>query len=195
VIHRLSSVQRRILAVALLLVAVLVALELVVAPVWRTYFGNRQSIGQYRDDIERFSRLATQAEGLEEALGKLQQSDTLSRFVLDEESETRAAAALQERLKQVVTGSGGSLTSTQVLPAEQREGFNRITVNVRMAVSTEALQGVLYELESGLPYLMVDQVLILSRGRRNRRRVAPVTDVLDVRFNLTGYMREDGKPG
>ena len=94
----------------------------------------------------------------------------------------------------VVTGSGGSLTSTQVLSTVAEHGLRRITINVRMAVSTGALQRVLYELESNLPYLMTDDIIILSRGAQRRRQVPSGLDLLDVRFNLSGFMRGTEKP-
>ena len=105
-----------------------------------------------------------------------------------------AAAALQERVKSVVTRSGGKLSSTQVLPADSEQGFKRIVVNVRMAVSIDALQRVLYELENDLPYLLTDNVIVLSRGARKRRQPTTPVNALDVRFNLVGFMRDAGEP-
>lgn len=189
-IERLTPVQRRILALALALVVVLAFARLVVLPTWGAYLDNRDAIAQHREDIARYSRLATRMPELEAALRDLERSDALARYVLTHESAALAAAALQERVKTVVQRSGGDLTSTQVLPAEEEgQGFRRVTVNVRMAVSTPSLQEVFYELESTLPYLLVDEVVILSRASRRRRAVAPGTDMLDVRFNLSGFMR------
>lgn len=193
-ITRLSLLQRRVLAVLLLLLVVFLVSRVILVPIWSTYVGNRDAIVQYQDDIARYSRLSSQVAALQSAVGELQQSDDLARFVLPQRSEPLAAAALQERVKSAVTSSGGTLTSTQVLPTETQQGFKRVIVNVRMAVSTDALQSVLYELESGLPYLMADKIVILSRTARKRRRAATPVDLLDVRFNLSGYMRDAGEP-
>lgn len=194
VIARLPRSQRRVLAVLLLLLVVLLVVRVVLVPIWSTYVGNRDVIAQYQDDIARYSRLSTQLAALQAAVGKIQQADDLARFVLPQKSEPLAAAALQERVKSVVTRSGGALTSTQVLPTELEQGFKRIIVNVRMAVSTDALQRVLYELESGLPYFITDDIVILARTARKRRRAVTPVDALDVRFNLNGYMRDTGGP-
>ena len=192
-IERLPRVQRRILAVLLVLVFLTVIVRVLVVPIWTTYFGNRNAIAQSEDDIARYSRLSAQLDALQSAVGELQQIDDLARFVLAQESEPLAAAALQERVKSVVTSSGGTLTSTQVLPPVSEQGFKRIIVNVRMAVSIDALQRVLYMLESDLPYLLADEIVILSRGARKRRRTKQAADLLDVRFNLYGYMRDAGE--
>jgi Tfp pilus assembly protein PilO len=194
VIERLPVTQRRILAVLLLLLALAAVVRVLVFPIWSTYLDNRDAIAQSEDNIVRYSRLSTQIGALQSAVGELEQADNLDRYVLAQESEPLAAAALQARMKSVVTSSGGTLTSTQVLPTETEQGFKRVIVNVRMAVSTDALQRVLYELENNLPYLLTDDIVILSRGARKRRRATQGVDLLDVRFNLYGYMRDTEEP-
>jgi len=194
VIERLPRTQRRILAVLLLLLALAAVVRVLVLPIWSTYLGNRDAIAQSEDNIVRYSRLSTQIGALQSAVGELEQADNLDPYVLVQESEPLAAAALQARMKSVVTSSGGTLTSTQVLPTEREQGFKRVIINVRMAVSTDALQRVLYELENGLPYLLTDDIVILSRGARKRRRTTQGVDLLDVRFNLYGYMRDMEEP-
>jgi hypothetical protein len=194
VIAGLPRLQRRILAVLLLLLALAVIVRVVVVPIWAGFLSNRDAIAQSEDNIARYSRLSTQVDALQSAVGELEQTDSLDRYVLVQESEPLAAAALQARMKSVVTSSGGTLTSTQVLPTETEQGFKRVIVNVRMAVSTDTLQRVLYELENDLPYLLTDDIVILSRGARKRRRAAQSVDLLDVRFNLYGYMRGSEEP-
>lgn len=193
-IARLPRLQRRILAVLLLFLVLAVVVRVVVLPIWSGFLSNRDAIAQSEDNIARYSRLSTQIGALQSVVGELEQTDDLDRYVLVQESEPLAAAALQARMKSVVNSSGGTLTSTQVLPTETEQGFKRIIVNVRMAVSTNALQRVLYELENNLPYLLTDDIVILSRGARKRRRTTQSVDLLDVRFNLYGYMRDPEEP-
>lgn len=193
-IAQLPRVQRRILAVLLLLLAVGATVRLMVLPIWTTFADNRDAIAQTEDNIARYSRLSTRVEALRSIVDELEQADNLDRYVFSQESEPLAAAALQDRIKSVVTNSGGTLTSTQVLPTVAEQGFKRVIVNVRMAVSVDALQRVLYGLENNLPYLLTDDVVILSRGAGKRRRKATAVDALDVRFNLYGFMRDPGEP-
>lgn len=193
-IAQLPRLQRRILAVLVLLLSLAVLVRVVVVPIWSGFLSNRDAIAQSEDNIARYSRLSTQIGALQSVVGELEQTDSLDRYVLVQESEPLAAAALQARMKSVVTSSGGTLTSTQVLPTETEQGFKRVIVNVRMAVSTDALQRVLYELENDLPYLLTDDIVILSRGARKRRRATQSVDLLDVRFNLYGFMRDSEEP-
>lgn len=193
-IAQLPRVQRRILAVLLVILVLFGVIQFLLMPIWNTYIGNRDAIIQYQDQIARYSRLSSQVSALQSAVAELQKSDDLAPYVFPEESESLAAAALQQKVKSVVTASGGTLTSTQVLPTVAEKDFRRIMINVRMAVSTEALQGVFHDLESSLPYLLIDDIIILSRSSRRRRNQTMDVDLLDVRFNLSGYMRATEKP-
>ncbi len=192
-IARLAPVQRRVLALILLLAVIVVVARVLIVPMWNIYSDNRDAIVQMEDSIARYARISAQVGSLRQAVEDLAEADELTRYVLAQESESIAAAALQERVKSIVTTSGGALTSTQVLPAVAEQGFKRVIVNVRMAVSIDALQRVLYELENGLPYLLASDMIILSRNVRKRGRTGQSVDLLDVRFNLSGYMRDAGE--
>ncbi len=192
-IARLTPVQRRVLALILLLAVIVVVARVLIVPMWNIYSDNRDAIVQMEDSIARYARISAQVGSLRQAMEDLAEADELTRYVLAQESESIAAAALQERVKSIVTTSGGALTSTQVLPAVAEKGFKRVIVNVRMAVSIDALQRVLYELENGLPYLLASDMIILSRNVRKRGRTGQSVDLLDVRFNLSGYMRVAGE--
>lgn len=192
-IARLTPVQRRVLALILLLAVIVVVARVLIVPMWNIYSDNRDAIVQMEDSIARYARISAQVGSLRQAVEDLAEADELTRYVLAQESESIAAAALQERVKSIVTTSGGALTSTQVLPAVAEKGFKRVIVNVRMAVSIDALQRVLYELENGLPYLLASDMIILSRNVRKRGRTGQSVDLLDVRFNLSGYMRVAGE--
>lgn len=187
--ERLPRVQRRLLAVGLLLLLAAVVVRLIAVPIASSYLENREAIIQMQETIARYSKLSTQVDTLRLAVRELQDADELDRYVLAQESEALAAAALQERVKAIVTSSGGTLSSTQVLPADVVSGFKRIVVSVRMGVSIDALQRVLYALENDLPYLIADDIVILARSGGKRRAAAQVQDLLDVRFNLRGFMR------
>jgi len=187
-ISRLSPPQSRLLAIALLLLCMGVVVQLIAWPAWRMYRNDRQAVEQQRDQIERFKRIAKRAPEIKQRLQELEERRKRDQYVLTEGSTILAAAALQERVKAIVEQSGGRLTSTQVPPAVAEGAYNKVTVKVRMSVTTPALQSILYELESGVPYLVVDNVAVLSRRARRRKQTQPQPQTLDVRFDLSGYM-------
>lgn len=127
----------------------------------------------------------------------MQGQNLVARYALPPEGPGLAAARLQKRVKAVVAAAGGQLLSTQNLPPEAAGRFKRVTVNVKMRGSTEVLADVLYRLESATPLLFVDNLLVTSRITRVRRAKPRGTAVLEVRFDLSGYLpgKEPGKEG
>jgi general secretion pathway protein M len=187
-ISRLSPPQSRLLAITLLLLCVAVVVQVIALPAWRVYHKDQQAVELHRDQIERFKRIAKSAPEIQQHLRELEERRKRDQYVLTEESTILAAAVLQERVKAIIEQSGGRLTSTQVPPAVAEGAYNKVTVKVRMSVTTPALQSVLYELESGVPYLVVDNVAVLARRARRRRETQSQPQTLDVRFDLSGFM-------
>ena len=196
---QLSPVQSRAVAVALLFAVLAIAFSAIVLPLWHGYLQQQAELEHYRERIERLSRVAAHRDAFAEQLQQLAGRRVLSRYVLSQRSETLAAAALQEQLKGIVEGSGGRLTSTRTMPAQRAGGFLKVSVSARMSVDTDALRQVLYDLESNVPYLMVDELSVRSRrsrrathGPRSRTTPTPlVRGQLDVRFDLSGFMLTD----
>jgi general secretion pathway protein M len=108
---------------------------------------------------------------------------------LEGPSDALAAAQLQDRVKSVIEGAGGELRSTQILPAvaiDGDAGIRRTPLRVQFAASIGGLAETLYELESGQPYVFIEQLTV----REQRRRDEPGTDgSLDTSLQLSGYLR------
>jgi general secretion pathway protein M len=71
---------------------------------------------------------------------------------------TVAGAALLQRVAAAVNAAGGTIQSSQVdvTGRETRDGYVGLVVSCEM--EQPALQKVLYDLESGMPFLFVDQL-------------------------------------
>jgi general secretion pathway protein M len=72
---------------------------------------------------------------------------------------TTGGASLLQRVADAVTKLGGNILYTQVdlQGAQSKEGF--VSVTVSCEVEQPALQQLLYDLESGMPFLFVDQLV------------------------------------
>ena len=57
-------------------------------------------------------------------------------------------------------------------------------------MTIEGLETTLYELETGQPYLIIDDVTVRPERVRRRREEAEKEPVLDVSLELFGYLRE-----
>jgi general secretion pathway protein M len=180
-----------------LLVAVVLLLNLLIT--WPWLAKNREydeSIERSGDQIRRYQSMQAQRPELEAQLKGLNQEVQNASYYIDAGTPALAAAALQRRVKQVVDGVGGKLTSTQNLPPQQDGNAQRVSIRVRMSGDVGVLMRVLHALEGEPPLLFVDNLSIRNKRtrRRVRRRRTPVQPEksysLDISFELMGYVRE-----
>ena len=96
-------------------------------------------------------------------------------------------------MKSVVEAAGGELRSTQILPAEQLDadlGFRRTTLRIHFVGTIEGLEETLFELETGQPYLIIDEVTVRQAGPPPAYE-PQAQPMLDVSLELFGYVREE----
>jgi general secretion pathway protein M len=189
-----GSLLSRTLAVVLLGIALLGAYRLVIAPLVTAYRDGQSRIEQAKELLQRYEALAEQRSLLADRLAEEQERAASAAGYLTGPSDALAAAELQDRVKSVVEGSGGELRSTQILPAEELEadlGFRRTTLRVHFVVTIDGLEETLYELETGQPYLIIDEVTVRQERARRRRNEPQAQPMLDVSLELFGYVREE----
>jgi general secretion pathway protein M len=193
-----GSLLSRMLALGLLAAALIGSYLLVVVPLLSAYEDNAAAIERAETLLQRQQALAALQPQLVERLEEERaQADAVAGY-LEGPSDALAAAQLQDRVKEVVEASGGELRSTRILPAESVDaspGTRRTALRVQMIVSIEGLAEILYELEAGQPYVLIDELSVRSQGeRRQRRRSQAAADdgdpKLDVGLELSGFVRE-----
>jgi general secretion pathway protein M len=189
-----GSLLSRTLAVVLLGIALLGAYRLIIAPLVTAYRDGQSRIEQAKELLQRYEALAEQRSLLADRLAEQQERAASAAGYLTGPSDALAAAELQDRVKSVVEGAGGELRSTQILPAEELEAdldFRRTTLRVHFVVTIEGLEETLHELETGQPYLIIDDVTVRQERARRRRSQPQGQPRLDVSLELFGYVREE----
>ena len=188
-----SSLLSRTLALVILALALLGGARLVVAPLLAAFQDNASRIEEAEVLLQRYRALAEQRPTMADRIAAQQELAASAAGYLQGPSDALAAAQLQDRVKSVIEGAGGELRSTQILPAQPLEGdlgFRRTTIRVQIVVSVEGLAAILYELETGQPYLLIDDVTVRQERVRRRRRSEPESEpMLDVNLELFGYLR------
>jgi len=193
-----GSILSRLLALGLLAAALAASYLLVVVPLLSTYEDNVAAIERAETLLQRQQALvALQPQLVERLEEERAQAEAVAGY-LEGPSDALAAAQLQDRVKEVVEASGGELRSTRILPAETIDsspGTRRAALRVQMIVSIEGLAEILYELEAGQPYVLIDELSVRSqrerrRRRRSRDRAYDEEPSLDVSLELSGFVRE-----
>lgn len=185
----ISPPLRRMLAVALLLVPVVLLVTGLVLPTIERYDTLESGIADSALALGRFETAAARLPLLESQQKSLQQALATQNGFLKATNDALMAAEMQARIKSVVDRSGGQLKSTQILPARDENGFRKVTARVEVLGSTETLRQVWYEMEAGVPFLFIDNFEIDSRAQPRRDRTAAPQIMLDVRFELSAYGR------
>lgn len=190
----------RFLAVVLLLIVLLLVYLLgvhwwFVAPHLQ-YAGEMQEL---REQQLRYRNAIEQKPEIEQRLAEVKAYEQGNRAFLSETDPNAASAALIQRLKQAMTDHAKDEqrcqnVSTQSFNGGEEELYKRVTVQARLKCDLEPLAAILYDLENGKPYLFVDQVMIYKQQSYSPPGVKVVPNPLDVRFNLSGFLRQPGKP-
>lgn len=100
-------------------------------------------------------------------------------------SAGRAAAELQNRLGVSARRHGIALRSLQVLDSRRQGELNEIPLEVSYQTGVVELRGLLHEIESGMPIMVVDELNIRAVTPPSGAASAPV--LLDVSMKVRGF--------
>ena len=188
---------------ALILLAIVLLLVYLLCFHWfiqrhREYASN---IADLREQLGSVQLRLAQRDQLEERLEALRTERQDDAFFLQENNFDAAAAQLAARLKGIITtqaedAQNCTVQSTQNMRPRSKERFEKVIVKVRMKCSLSDFVKVLDELESGVPLVFLDKVNLYQQARiataarrNNRRRGRVPVNVMDIRFDMNGYIR------
>jgi general secretion pathway protein M len=154
-----------------------------------------------REQQQRFAGIIEQRAQIEERLKEVHTYEQNNQAFLADADSNSAFSDLTQRLKQVISGrvkdeNRCAIVSNSNFKGGEEELYERVTIQVRMRCALEPFAGILYDLENSNPDLFVDQLMIYRQfggyvppGQKQK----PTTSALEIRFNLSGYLRKSGK--
>ncbi len=195
-----TNTNSRTLPVALLLISMI----LVYMFGFHWFVSKQMELGDTIGSLEsRYSSMKSvtmQRESLAEQLRKLQSDGLDLDLFLAEGDANSASAGMTATLKQVIASeaedqSSCSVVSSQPVRAKLEERFQRASVNIRMSCNIADFVSVLYKLEDMRPMLLVEELNVykITPRRVRGKSVGSAVSRLDIRFNLTGYLRNRGE--
>ena len=196
----LSKIQRQLLALLILGVLIISIFTLVAAPIMSLNSHYQDSIDLLEKRLQILQRKVATGNQLRSRHDQLKSMLANNQQYLKSPSEALAAADLQGIIKRIAISNRLELQSTQTLPAKNEMDFTGITLKVRVRGKLANLVTVFHTLETGQPYLFIDNLSIRSRIQHSRKinfEAAPqrqqelkvdLVEMLDVEFDLTGYM-------
>jgi len=150
-----------------------------------------------REQEQRFRHTIAERAEVEKRLADVRTYEQSNQAFLAETDANAASAALIQRLKTSVSEHAPDqkrcqLVSQQSYNGGEEELYPRATIQVRMRCDLEPFAAILYDLENGKPYLFVNQLTIHRQQSWVPPGGKPAVSLLDIRFNLSGYMRQSG---
>jgi general secretion pathway protein M len=180
-------------AVLLLVIAVILAYLLFFHWFIIRHVGYAAELADLREQLGRFETVAAQRETMEQKLVEIRDGREDSNLFLSGADFNEAAAAMSDRLSRMVQTQAEDdcqIVSRQPVRPRVQERYERVTVNVRMRCGAEDMLKILYRLESATPMVMVaDLNVIRPRARRRAGNQDEIAETLDIRFNMSGYLR------
>lgn len=185
----LTPPQSRMLAIALLILVIGALYIFLVKPVYSHYRANEETVARLSNRLVEYRRTAEILPALEKQLQSISPDHREKNYYLKSSTEALAVAELQTYIKGIIERANGSLVSSQPLDSEDSGAFSMIRIHVRMQGNIEAIQSMFYNIESGTPVLVMDNVTLTKRRAGRRQKTDPSAGTLDVNFTLIGFIR------
>lgn len=98
--------------------------------------------------------------------------------LIEGQTVSLAAATLQDMVKGIVTGRGGTISSERVGKPEEHGKFKIVTISIDAVLpDARALSDILYSIETRTPYLVIRELDARVRDYRNPRELMVRLDV------------------
>jgi general secretion pathway protein M len=187
----MSKGVKRAAALALLFLVLWLAWIVVVSPVISAYRETNERIASTSERLNRFQGISNNYPALKQQIENLVRQTAKSGIYLAGNTDSLAAANLQEGVSGTIERNGGTLRSVQILPVTDDGDFRKVTVRVQMTATLPAFTRILYSLEADKPFVFIDNLDIKNRRARARNQDQNQTQnpELVIRFDLYGYLR------
>lgn len=178
--------KRRKAALGLLAAAVALGVVLVALPLWLAHRHYDDLLEDIDRRLVRYERLSAARPAPEKKLEAVRALDS-RKYFLKSGAASLSAAEIQDKVRQLVEGSGGRIISIQPAPPRDEGRFRQVTVTIQANANIMALRKILLQLETNEPYIFVDTLVVRAQVPPGFKP-APGTDPeMFVQFDITGY--------
>lgn len=111
---------------------------------------------------------------------------TVAKFLIDGDSSSRATAQMLNRLSAVSSRHGIAIRSSNVIRTKRNGEVSEISIQISYQAGIPAVRGLLHEIETGAPMLIIDELEMrtINSASRTGEPAEPVR--LDVTMMVSG---------
>ncbi|MFO1493627.1 MAG: type II secretion system protein GspM [Lysobacterales bacterium] len=184
-------------AIGLALAALLIVYFLVFHGFITQHVAYAEELSDLKDSELRFRQIAAQRPEIEKRLAEVRQFQAGANYFLPEDSFDLAAANLNTKLKQIIADKAKDQQRCQLVSSQNErptspEPYQRVVVKVRMRCDLDDMVEILYELENATPFLFVTDLNLYQQLMFQGGMPQPNLGDMDVRFDVSGYIRSAG---
>ena len=155
--NHMTPLYRKIAAISLLLIAILLTFQVFIAPIGNTLIRRSNDIAALENKYERLQNIKAR---LEASLPSLQEEVIKGdgkQLLLDARTDALASAALQTRMRTLMTSTGVTLRSILSLP-NQNETGSVVPIHLKLSAhgNLEDIQEALQGIEVAQPAIFID---------------------------------------
>lgn len=183
----LSPLTRKIVALGLVVIAVLGALNLFILPVTDLHAAREGEIARARRQIAAYRQVLARAPALKTRIERIKADPGRRRGLLAAANPVLAGAQLENMLKTIVQANGGTLRSTRMQP-QAGDGPERVQVTLDFTADAAALLTIIRKIETAVPWLTTDNVQIRTAPIRQERTVP-----ISARMDVSAFVWRDGQ--
>ena len=154
-----TGLRGRLLAIALLLLAVCAVIAAVAVPAYVLYHRYDEARTAAQERVDRYRRVASLRPDYQRALDVLKARES-GRFFLKNTAPNLGGVELTDLVRQMVESNGSRLTSIQPPTVKDEGGFRVYSLSVGFNATPASLQKTLYAVETSIPYLFVENTTL-----------------------------------
>lgn len=179
------------LAIIILIVGIVTAGQFLVMPLINTYRANQQKIQETTVLLERYEALLAEEPVLLQQLAERYDSVQQQTVYLGGPTPALAGVELQDRVSHALAAVGSEIKSVEMLSAiavDHQDSLDRVGLTARFSITSADLATLIFDLESGEPYLSLDKLVITKEVDSNTVGDLENKASLDVAFDVFGFL-------
>lgn len=178
--------RSRQIAAALLALAIVAVISLVALPAWYLHDRYDRALAERKEKVERFGRIAGTRADVTRQLEAMRAKDT-RKFFLRSGAAALTVAEAQQVVRAAVESAGGRLITMQALPSKDEGRFRQVSAQVQLAAHIHALRKILHAVETHVPLLFIENLVVKTQVPSNFRPGPGVEPEMFVTFEVHGY--------
>jgi general secretion pathway protein M len=182
----LTPARSRNLALGLLELAILAVIAVVAIPAWWAYDRYDRAHAERAERLDRYQRIAATRPDIARQLEAMRGKDT-RRYFLRSGAAALSAAEAQEAIRAIVESAGARLITTQALPSKDEGRYRQVSAQVQLAANIFALRTLLHRIETNVPYLFIDNLMVKTQVPGNFRPGPGAEPEMFITFDMHGY--------